>query len=140
MVPPRKTLTVPHLGGTSVGYRLSSAVPSKPTLVLVIPFTTTVDYYIPEFENAELTSKLNLLAVEPLGHGETRTKSETFTYWDTAHVILQLLNALGIEKAFALGTSQGGWIAARMALLAPEKVLSSNIYIYIYTYILSITY
>lgn len=114
---------MPHLGGITVGYRLSSVIPSKPTLVLIIPFTTTVDYYLPEFENTELTSHLNLLAIEPLGHGETRAKSETFTYWDTAIMALQLLDALGIEKAFASGTSQGGWIAARMALLAPEKVL-----------------
>ncbi|KAL2002652.1 hypothetical protein VTN02DRAFT_6322 [Thermoascus thermophilus] len=124
MVPARQTLRVPHLGGISVGYRLSSPTPnpSKPTLVLIIPFTTTVDYYIPEFENRELTDKLNLLAIEPLGHGATRTQSETFTYWDSAIMSLQLLEALGIEKAFVLGTSQGGWISARMALLAPQKV------------------
>ena len=35
---------------------------------------------------------------------------------------LQVMEALGIDKAFALGTSQGGWIVARMALLAPERV------------------
>jgi len=124
MVPARQTLSVPHLGGINVGYRLSSTPPnqSKPTLILIIPFTTTVDYYLPEFENRELTDKLNLLAIEPLGHGATRTKSETFTYWDSAIMSLQLMDALGIEKAFALGTSQGGWISARMALLAPQKV------------------
>ncbi|KXS97152.1 hypothetical protein AC578_3074 [Pseudocercospora eumusae] len=36
---------------------------------------------------------------------------------------LQALDALGIKgKAFVLGTSQGGWICVRMALLAPEKI------------------
>lgn len=124
MVLPRETLRVPHLGGIDVGYRLSSSRPdpSKPTLVLIIPFTTTVDYYLPEFENPALTDKLNLLAIEPLGHGATQTKSETWTYWDTSIMALQLLQALGIDRAFAMGTSQGGWIAVRMALLAPEKV------------------
>jgi homoserine acetyltransferase len=33
-----------------------------------------------------------------------------------------VMEKLGIEKAFVLGTSQGGWITVRMALLAPEKV------------------
>jgi pimeloyl-ACP methyl ester carboxylesterase len=128
MVPPRQTLSVPHLGGIDVGYRLSSSSldHSKPTLVLIIPFTTTVDYYVPEFENKAITDRLNLLAVEPLGHGATQTKSETFTYWDTAIMALQLLQALGIERAFAMGTSQGGWIAARMALLAPQKVCAAS--------------
>ncbi|RKU41002.1 hypothetical protein DL546_004040 [Coniochaeta pulveracea] len=122
MVSNRKTESVPHLGGVEVGYRLSSLDPSRPTLVLIIPFTTTVDYYLPEFENPELTDKLNLLAVEPLGHGATRAKTETFTYWDSALVFLQLMDNLGIDKAFAAGTSQGGLMAARMALLAPQRI------------------
>ena len=65
---------------------------------------------------------MNLLAIELLGHGKTRTKSENFTYWDTAIMSLQVMEALGVKKAFVLGTSQGGWITARMALLAPDKI------------------
>jgi len=118
----RNTKSVPHLGGIEVGYRLSSLNPSLPTLVLIIPFTTSVDYYLPEFQNAELTSKLNLLAVEPLGHGATRAKTDTFTYWDSAIAFLQLMDGLGIDRAFAAGTSQGGLMAARMALLAPQRI------------------
>lgn len=124
MTASRQTLRVPHLGGTTVGFRTSAPVidPAKPTLVLVIPFTTTVDYYTPEFENSALTTKLNLIAIEPLGHGATRTASETFTYWDSALANLQLLDVLGVDRVFAGGTSQGGWVAVQMALLAPQKV------------------
>lgn len=120
----RQTLQVPHLGGTTVGYRLStpSLDPTKPTVVLVNPFTATVDYYKNEFENPEITKALNLIAIEPLGHGATVTKSETWTYWDSAMVNVQLLESLGVDRVFALGTSQGGWIVTQMALLAPEKV------------------
>jgi pimeloyl-ACP methyl ester carboxylesterase len=35
---------------------------------------------------------------------------------------LQVLDALGIEKTFVLGTSQGGWITVRMALLRPSQI------------------
>ena len=35
---------------------------------------------------------------------------------------LQVMEALGVKKAFVLGTSQGGWTTVRMALLAPEKI------------------
>jgi len=65
---------------------------------------------------------MNLLAIELLGHGQTRTKSENFTYWDSAIMNIQVLSALGIKKAFVLGTSQGGWITVRMALLAPDVI------------------
>ncbi|KKA20472.1 hypothetical protein T310_5523 [Rasamsonia emersonii CBS 393.64] len=128
MVLPRQTLRVPHLGGIDVGYRLSSSRPdpSKPTLVLIIPFTTTVDYYLPEFENPALTDKLNLLAIEPLGHGATKTKSETWTYWDTSIMALQLLQALGIDRAFAMGTSQGGWIAIQGLVLIGTSMDSES--------------
>ncbi|EHK17768.1 uncharacterized protein TRIVIDRAFT_194914 [Trichoderma virens Gv29-8] len=117
-----QTSFVPHLGGINVGYRLSFTDSSVPTLVLINPFTTTADYYQPEFESGQLAGKLNLLAVEPLGHGATHTKSETYTYWDSAIMTLQLLDILEIDHAFVAGTSQGGWIAARMALLSPQRI------------------
>ena len=96
--------------------------PSKPTLVLVNSFTTSSDLYASQYANTELTSAMNLLAIELLGHGKTRTPHENFTYWDTALMNLQVMEALGVKKAFVLGTSQGGWITVRMALLAPEKI------------------
>ncbi|KAK3936611.1 hypothetical protein QBC46DRAFT_269289 [Diplogelasinospora grovesii] len=120
------TLRVPHLGGINVGHRLSTPTldGSKPTLVLFNPFTATADYYLPEFKNNALRDALNLVAVEPLGHGHTKAlATEQFTYWDSAIMTLQLLDNLGVDKFFALGTSQGGWIATRLALLAPERVL-----------------
>jgi pimeloyl-ACP methyl ester carboxylesterase len=78
-----------------------------------------------QFANRELTKAVKLIAIDLLGHGRTRTKSENYTYWDMAIMNIQLMEALGIEKYFVLGTSQGGWIAARMALLAPNNVYSS---------------
>ena len=35
---------------------------------------------------------------------------------------IQVMDALGIKRAFALGTSQGGFITVRMALIAPDRV------------------
>jgi len=118
-----KTVTVPHLGGIEAGYQMPHPYDaSKPTLVLVNSFTTSSELYRGQYANKELTSKMNLLAIELLGHGKTRTKSENFTYWDTAIMNLQVMEALGVKKAFVLGTSQGGWITVRMALLAPDKI------------------
>ena len=118
-----QTVTVPHLGGSTIGYTFGQDYdPSKPTLVLVNSFTTSVELYRPQFADEALSGTANLLAIEPFGHGATRASYEQFTYWDSAVANLQVLEALGIDQAFALGTSQGGWIAARMAMLAPERV------------------
>ncbi|KAL8964692.1 MAG: hypothetical protein Q9197_006842 [Variospora fuerteventurae] len=118
-----KTVDVPHLGGITAAYQMHHPYdPSKPTLVLVNSFTTSSELYHGQYKNQKLTSAMNLLAIELLGHGQTRTKSENFTYWDTANMNLQVMEALGVKKAFVLGTSQGGWITVRMALLAPDKI------------------
>ena len=121
-----KTVQVTHLGGITAGYQMPFPYdPSKPTLVLVNSFTTSSELYREQYQNEKLTSTMNLLAIELLGHGQTRTKTEHWTYWDTAIMNLQVMESLGVEKAFVLGTSQGGWITVRMALLAPEKVPDS---------------
>ncbi|CVK99464.1 probable alpha/beta hydrolase [Fusarium mangiferae] len=121
----KSTIKVPHLGGIDAGYRVSGSGidSSKPTLVLVNSMCTTSSLFEAQFSAPELTDKVNLLAIEPLGHGATSSKSEHFTYWDSAIMNLQVMEALGVDKAFALGTSAGGWIVVRMALLAPEKIL-----------------
>jgi len=119
-----KTIEVPLLGGTKAGYQLSGDRydASKPTCVLINSMCTTAALYKDQFANTKLTNAMNLLAIEPLGHGATSTPSEHFTYWDSATMALQVLDKLGIQKTFVLGTSQGGWIVMRMALLAPERV------------------
>jgi pimeloyl-ACP methyl ester carboxylesterase len=122
-MPNTQTITVPHLGGITAAYQTSNPIdPSKPTLILINSFTTSSELYRDAFTNKELTSVMNLVAIELLGHGQTRAKAENWTYWDTAMMNLQVMEGLGVERAFVLGTSQGGWVTVRMALLAPEKV------------------
>lgn len=118
-----ETITVPHLRNSSIGYRFGKTYdPSLPTVVLVNSFSTSSELYRPQFADDELSGAANLLAIELFGHGRTRTSYEQFTYWDTALANLQVLDALGISDAFVLGTSQGGWVAARMAMLEPQRI------------------
>ncbi|KAG6042078.1 hypothetical protein E4U41_006199 [Claviceps citrina] len=119
------TVNVSHLGGISAGYRLSggSLDSSKPTVVLINSMCTTSSLYDVQFETRAVTNAVNLLAVEPLGHGATSSISEQFTYWDSAIMTLQVMDALHVKRAFAVGTSQGGWVVVRMALLAPDRIL-----------------
>jgi pimeloyl-ACP methyl ester carboxylesterase len=118
----KTTINVPHLGGISAGYRSTGIDPAKPTVVLINSMCTTSSLYNDQFNSKSLTNAVNLLAIEPLGHGATSSATEHFTYWDSAIMALQVMEAQGVKKAFVLGTSQGGWIVVRMALLAPGKV------------------
>lgn len=118
-----QTVEIPHLGGSTVGYTFAKPYdPALPTLVLINSYTTSAELYRPQFADAALGSAANLLALEPYGHGRTRATYPHFTFWDSAIANLQALEALGIREAFVLGTSQGGWVAVRMALLAPDVV------------------
>ncbi|KAL7776333.1 hypothetical protein CFE70_006749 [Pyrenophora teres f. teres 0-1] len=123
-MPPTSTIHVPHLGGITASYRLSQPYNTKlPTLVLINSFTTSSALYDDAFSTPALTSTMNLLAIELLGHGGTRAhKTENWTYWDTAIMNLQVMEKLGVERAFVLGTSQGGWVTVRMALLGGDKI------------------
>ncbi|OSS44002.1 hypothetical protein B5807_11423 [Epicoccum nigrum] len=120
-------ITLTHLGSLKVGYRLTNNAvdPAKPTLVCINSMCMTTALFDAQFNDTKLTNTLNILAIEPLGHGSTTlpTKASHFTYWDSAAVALEVMGTLGVQKAFLLGTSQAGWIIVRMALLAPERVL-----------------
>lgn len=120
----KSTIQVPHLGGIKAGYVLSGDKydSSKPTCVLINSMCTTSALYRDQLNDKALTDAMNLLAIEPLGHGATSSATEQFTYWDSAVMALQVMDVLGIKQAFALGTSQGGWIVVRMALLAPHRI------------------
>src|ERR1700760_2111074 len=101
-----KTIRVSHLFGTDAGYQMPRPYDAtKPTCVLINSFTMTSDLYAAQYKNEKLLDTMNLIAVEPYGHGKTRTSTPTFTYWDTAIMTLQVLDGLGVKgKVFALGT------------------------------------
>ena len=120
---PTKTVRVPHLNGTTVAYHLAGKISSnKPTLIMINSGFTCATLFRPQFNDSVLLEGMNLLAVEPLGHGGTRAGTPAFTPWDSAFAFIQLMDSLAIKRAFVLGISQGGFIGARMALYAPDRV------------------
>jgi 3-oxoadipate enol-lactonase len=55
------------------------------------------------------------------GHGRTHA-DKPFDFWDSAKDALALLDHLGVQRAAFVGTSQGGFLAMRAALLAPDRI------------------
>jgi pimeloyl-ACP methyl ester carboxylesterase len=90
-----------------------------PVVVLLHSFLMDVEMFTPQVQT--LGSQFRLIAVDERGHGGTPADGP-FDYWDVARDVLGLLDELGIEQAAVVGTSQGGFIGIRLALLAPERI------------------
>ena len=63
------------------------------------------------------------LALDPPGHGRSPGPGRGFTMNECAQTAVQLLDATGVRApVVVIGTSWGGFIAPRMAMLAPERL------------------
>jgi 3-oxoadipate enol-lactonase len=81
-----------------------------------------MDHEMFEPQIRALSGEFRCITWDERGFGQTEANGE-FTYWDSAHDALALLSHLGIEKAFFVGMSQGGFLSMRAALGAPDRVL-----------------
>ncbi|MEV6236008.1 alpha/beta fold hydrolase [Lentzea sp. NPDC051838] len=90
-----------------------------PAVVLLHSFLMDASMWAPQV--AAFGDSYRLIAIDERGHGETPAQ-EPFDHWDVARDALAVLDELKIGKAAVVGTSQGGFVALRMALLAPERV------------------
>lgn len=90
-----------------------------PAVVLLHSYLMDTAMFAPQV--AAFGAEFRLIAVDERGHGGTHADAP-FDYWDVARDVLGLLDALGVQRATVVGTSQGGFVGMRMALLAPERV------------------
>ena len=90
-----------------------------PAVVLLHSFLMDASMWAPQV--AALGDRYRLIAIDERGHGATPAGAP-FDHWDVARDTLAVLDELGIGSAAVAGTSQGGFVALRMALLAPERV------------------
>jgi 3-oxoadipate enol-lactonase len=81
-----------------------------------------MDHEMFEPQVSALAGEFRCIAWDERGFGQTPATAD-FTYWDSADDALALLSHLGIERAFFVGMSQGGFISLRAALRAPDRVL-----------------
>jgi pimeloyl-ACP methyl ester carboxylesterase len=108
--------------GVTLAYRLSHTIDkSISTIVMFHAFLMDSRLYDKQFDDVRYVA-YNLIAIDEHGHGGTTGRGTDFTFWDTASDSLKLLTKLGIDRFYVLGTSQGGFIALRMALLEPQRI------------------
>ena len=71
---------------------------------------------------APLSANRRLIAPSHPGFGKSSLPEWLDSIDDIAHVYLELLDTLGLDKVDIVGCSIGGWIAAEMATKTPERV------------------
>ncbi|RMB69768.1 alpha/beta hydrolase [Rhodococcus sp. SBT000017] len=112
---------MPHV--TSDGARIryddtgSSSLP-----VLLLAHGMFMDRRMFDRQIDELSRVARIICWDARGHGDTTDQGKPFTYWQSAHDAIAVLDKLGIERAVIGGMSQGGFTALRLALAAPERV------------------
>src|SRR5262245_17100154 len=89
-------------------------------IVLAHGFLMDRSMFAPQIE--AFGDQYRLVTWDQRGFGQTEFDSLPFTYWDSADDCLALLDHLQVEQAVVGGMSQGGFIALRAALKAPERV------------------
>jgi 3-oxoadipate enol-lactonase len=113
-----ETLTVELPTGAAVAYTDTGG--DHPALLLGHGFL--LDHTMFDAQAAALRDSCRVITWDARGFGATRDSGAPFTYWDQAEDALALLTELGIDQAVVGGMSQGGFIAMRATLLAPERV------------------
>lgn len=70
----------------------------------------------------ELAERFRVLTYDHPGHGSSELPAEPCTVDAFAHGLLELLDALALERVSLCGTSLGGMVGIALALEAPERV------------------
>jgi len=81
-----------------------------------------MDHEMFEPQVAALAGEFRCITWDERGFGQTDATAD-FTYWDSADDALALLTHVGVDRAFLVGMSQGGFLSMRAALRSPDRVL-----------------
>jgi 3-oxoadipate enol-lactonase len=110
-------VSIAELNGTQLAYFDSG--PSGPTFLMSHGFA--MDHTMFSTQVASLAPEFRVVTWDQRGWGSSNARGP-HTLWDSARDVLALLDYLGIETAALGGMSQGGFVALRVALLAPGRV------------------
>jgi 3-oxoadipate enol-lactonase len=111
---------MPHASLNDVSlFYVDEGDPEAPAVVFNHGFL--MDHTMFDAQVRALRGEFRCVRWDQRGFGES-SASGPFSYWDSARDCLALMDLLDIESAVLVGMSQGGFIALRAALLAPERI------------------
>jgi 3-oxoadipate enol-lactonase len=105
--------------GCSIAYRLDGP-PENPVLVLSNSIATELEMWDGQVE--ELSKYFRVLRYDLRGHGGTGVPSGSYSIDRLGRDVLELLDALGIERVHFCGLSLGGMIGQWLGIHRPERI------------------
>ena len=107
-------------GGIRTRY-LHAGPEEKPALILLHGVGGHAEAYVRNLRSH--AEHFSVWAVDMVGHGWSDTATEDLEIQQYIRHILAFMDAMGIVRAHFSGESLGGWVAARMAIDHPERVV-----------------
>ncbi|MGO4703787.1 3-oxoadipate enol-lactonase [Dyella sp. 2RAB6] len=105
--------------GCRLAYRLDGDV-NKSVLVLSNSIGTTMHMW--DDQIAALTLHFRVLRYDGRGHGKSDAPAGAYSLDRLGRDVVELLDALGIERAHFLGLSLGGFVGQWLGIYAPERI------------------
>lgn len=106
-------------GGARTRY-LHAGDKSKPALLMLHGITGHAEAYA---RNLRAHSEFfSCWAIDFIGHGYSSKPEHPLEITHYVTQVLDFMDAIGVEKAYISGESLGGWVAAKLAQLHPERV------------------
>ncbi|MGV1791987.1 alpha/beta fold hydrolase [Rhizobium sp. A37_96] len=105
--------------GTVIAYRFDGDA-SKPVLVLSNSIATTLRMWDGQID--ELSKHFRVLRYDFRGHGGSSTPAGAYSLARLGRDVIEMLDALGIERAHFLGLSLGGMVGQWLGVCAPERI------------------
>ena len=105
--------------GCRLAYRLDGDA-GKPVLVLSNSIATTLHMWDGQID--ALAEHFRVLRYDARGHGESDAPVGAYSMDRLGRDVIELLDALGIERAHFLGLSLGGFVGQWLGIHAPERI------------------
>ncbi|KAG8698338.1 hypothetical protein FRC09_007287 [Ceratobasidium sp. 395] len=95
--------------------------PSRPTVLFLAALVQRAEIQFEAQIRDERLKGFNFVGIDVHGHGDTAGR-DTWDYVDNAGDVVAGMKALGVDKFFVYGTSNGGITAQEIAIRYPEHV------------------
>jgi 3-oxoadipate enol-lactonase len=105
--------------GVRIAYRFDGG-PDKPALVLSNSIGTTMRMWDMQIES--LSKHFRVLRYDFRGHGGSSVPVGAYSLDRLGRDVIELLDALSIERAHFLGLSLGGFVGQWLGVRAPERI------------------